>query len=60
MPRLIEIKTGNTLTITGPARCSVYGNPALSGTQPVPQEDHSNGHSAPATAASSTAGHKAA
>jgi hypothetical protein len=39
MPRLIEIKTGNTLTITGPARVIVYGKPALSGTQPVPASD---------------------
>jgi hypothetical protein len=39
MPRMIEIKTGNNLTIAGPARVIVYGKPTLSGTQPVPAAD---------------------
>jgi len=29
MPRMIEIKTGNNLTIAGPARVIVYGSPTL-------------------------------
>ena len=29
MPRMIEIKTGNNLTIAGPARVIIYGSPTL-------------------------------
>lgn len=36
MPRMIEIKSGNNLTIAGPANVRVWGKPTLSGTQPVP------------------------
>jgi hypothetical protein len=49
---MIEIKSGNTLTITGPGRVSVYGKPALSGTQPVPGEVEVEEHATSAKAAS--------
>jgi hypothetical protein len=49
---MIEIKSGNTLTITGPGRVSVYGKPALSGTQPVPGEVEVEEHTTSAKAAS--------
>lgn len=50
MPRMIEIKSGNNLTIAGPANVRVWGKPTLSGTQPVPgdyepadrTDEHSN------------------
>ena len=42
MPRMIEIKTGNNLTIAGPARVIVYGAPTL--TPPTTLEVQSNDH----------------
>ena len=38
MPRTIEIHTGKTVTVAGPARIIVYGKPTLTGTEVVPGE----------------------
>jgi hypothetical protein len=55
MPRMLEIKTGLNLTIAGPARVIVYGKPALSGTQPEPQENQANDQSQPTADTAPTA-----